>query len=551
MPRPLLYVMLLALAGSMACRTAERRPSAPAAVPQAAHDRGPKPRLRLIAVTDMNGYLEPCGCQSVPLGGIDKAAAEMDRLAQDGAPALLVSVGNLFFEPAGGNHGTSHDDPGEADASTQQKWQAETLAGVLARMQLAAAAPGPADLNHGPETLAKLAKISGAPLLAAGATKPPEGLPLSATRIVERGKLKIGLFGLSDFGGEAAPTLPEDPIAEAKKRTAELRASGADLVVGLLSADARTARRLAGAVEGLDFLVLGGLDSADFPPPERIGDTTLLRSGHRGHGLLVVDIFTGKAPGKGGYADVSKWTREVRRDGLSDEAAALEKRIAAWEKEGQDPKLIAEQRARLDAMKQEMGALAKVPKPEGNAFSARFVKLDPDVSGAATVRVLLEEHDKRVNEHNRTALANVAPPPVPKGAAGYVGSEACGGCHAPAMEWWQNHAHGNAYATLEERNKQFNLSCVGCHVTGYNRPGGATVVQNEGLTNVGCESCHGPGSKHVEDRKAPAAVNVTRVVPEPTCKQCHVPEHSDRFQYDAYKAMLMVPGHGLPLKQGG
>ena len=39
-------------------------------------------------------------------------------------------------------------------------------------------------------------------------------------------------------------------------------------------------------------------------------------------------------------------------------------------------------------------------------------------------------------------------------------------------------SHGRAYATLEQRNKQFNLSCVGCHVTGYDQPGGATVVHN-------------------------------------------------------------------------
>ena len=101
--------------------------------------------------------------------------------------------------------------------------------------------------------------------------------------------------------------------------------------------------------------------------------------------------------------------------------------------------------------------------------------------------------------------------------------------------------------TLEQRNKQFNLSCVGCHVTGYSQPGGASVVHNEGLTDVGCESCHGPGSLHAADADADADKNVHRDAPESVCKQCHTPEHSDHFAYPAYKAKLIVPGHGLPL----
>ena len=118
------------------------------------------------------------------------------------------------------------------------------------------------------------------------------------------------------------------------------------------------------------------------------------------------------------------------------------------------------------------------------------------------------------------------------------------------MAWWKGHAHGRAYATLEKRNKQFNLSCVGCHVTGYNQPGGASVVQNQGLTDVGCESCHGPGSMHVEDTDADADKNVHREVAESVCLQCHTPEHSDHFSYPEYRAKLIVPGHGKPLSAG-
>ncbi|HJL28740.1 MAG TPA: cytochrome c family protein, partial [Polyangiaceae bacterium LLY-WYZ-15_(1-7)] len=150
-----------------------------------------------------------------------------------------------------------------------------------------------------------------------------------------------------------------------------------------------------------------------------------------------------------------------------------------------------------------------------------------------------------VNEHNREALADRAPPPVEEGQPRYVGSGACASCHQAAHTWWEGHPHGNAYATLVERNKQFHLNCVGCHVTGYERPGGSTVTQNldGALVNVGCEVCHGPGSAHVAN---PVAASIARDAPERLCVDCHNEEHSDLFDYDAYRASLLVPGHGRP-----
>jgi hypothetical protein len=78
-------------------------------------------------------------------------------------------------------------------------------------------------------------------------------------------------------------------------------------------------------------------------------------------------------------------------------------------------------------------------------------------------------------------------------------------------------------------------------VTAYNQPGGSTVTHHEGLVDVGCETCHGPGSAHSAD----AGVPVARVdVPETVCVQCHNHEHSDRFHYPTYRRLLIAPGHG-------
>ncbi len=89
------------------------------------------------------------------------------------------------------------------------------------------------------------------------------------------------------------------------------------------------------------------------------------------------------------------------------------------------------------------------------------------------------------------------------------------------------------------------MDCVGCHVTGYQEPGGSTVTHNMNgaLVNVGCESCHGPGAAHSKD---PEKFSILRDTPESTCVRCHNSQHSDLFDYEGYKRTLVVPGHGLP-----
>jgi hypothetical protein len=321
------------------------------------------------------------------------------------------------------------------------------------------------------------------------------------------------------------------------------------VVVALMSSDARTARRLAGALKGVDFVLMGGLDSPDTPPPERVGRATLLRASHDGRGLLVLDVFRS---GTGAFADVSPWTRKAERDAAQQKADELAARVKSWERDANaDKALVAEQKAHLVQLQERVALLGAAPVAAGNAFSARFVELGPEVHDDPELSALLAAHDKRVNDDNKLALADVKPLPVPRGTPGYVGSARCGDCHEAAYAWWQGHAHGRAYATLEKVDKQFSLSCVACHVTGYGKPGGAAVVQNAGLVNVGCESCHGPGSLHAENADVDDDKNVKLDVPESTCKGCHNSEHSDKFEYATYKAKLIVPGHGKPVAPAG
>ena len=535
-------VVLTASAGS--CSQEARQQTTPTPARVAPADL-PRPDLRLLVLTDLDGYLEPCGCTSRPLGGIDRLAARLAEVRADGVPTVLVSAGNVFF------HGVPEGEEAERSRA-QELWRAETVTDVLGRLELAAAAPGPHDFAFGAEAFEALAARAPFPLLAAGIALAPTDAAaepaLVATTTRRVGSIDVGIVGLADLHG-ADGSLPPRVEERAALRDAgraavrSLREGGADVVIALVRGDRRTMRSLATGIEGVDFVVQGGLDAADPSPPLEAGGAVLLHAARQGHGVTVVDLWR---RGEGGWTDASVWTREAQREHVTERIEALRRQIAEWEADTSVNRAdVAQQRTRLERLEEEAAALVRAPEVEGNAFSARFEELGPEAAREPSVTALLDGYDRRVNEHNRVALADWLPEPAAEGQPHYVGSQTCASCHGAAVSWWRTTQHGRAYATLADQNKNFNLSCVGCHVTGYRRPGGSTAAHVENLENVGCESCHGPGSMHVADPTG-AAVNVVRAPEASTCVGCHNEEHSDRFDFETYRRLMIAPGHGMP-----
>jgi hypothetical protein len=107
----------------------------------------------------------------------------------------------------------------------------------------------------------------------------------------------------------------------------------------------------------------------------------------------------------------------------------------------------------------------------------------------------------------------------------YTGSASCKGCHDYAYDKWSQKAHARAYATLERVGSHVDPECVSCHVVGMEYDSGFISEQKTGhLKNVGCENCHGPGSKHVESGDVKDLTE-----PKSVCIDCHTPEHSGGY----------------------
>ena len=126
--------------------------------------------------------------------------------------------------------------------------------------------------------------------------------------------------------------------------------------------------------------------------------------------------------------------------------------------------------------------------------------------------------------------------PGVRAASDYTGTETCLACHPSAAATWHASAHSRAFAALVARGADADPSCVGCHTVGFGAAGGYRREFGDAkLTNVGCESCHGPGGRHVAERGAGGPVSFQfRPLGAGDCQKCHHGEFSRPFDWDAF-----------------
>ncbi len=128
--------------------------------------------------------------------------------------------------------------------------------------------------------------------------------------------------------------------------------------------------------------------------------------------------------------------------------------------------------------------------------------------------------------------------PPPDAASGFLGyytvsakQTTCGNCHADFQAKWKQTRHASAYNTLAALPaSQAQPACFNCHTVtsrgnAATSPSGWETVKDSAYRDVQCESCHGPGVKHVE------AVGQGNVSVRPlakiglsgtgTCADCH------------------------------
>ncbi len=159
-------------------------------------------------------------------------------------------------------------------------------------------------------------------------------------------------------------------------------------------------------------------------------------------------------------------------------------------------------------------------------FLTRDIKDDPGMAA-------LISQAKPIISAAQQALVNASDSQQkqPATSSDFVGAASCSSCHAAAFEVWAKSGHSHAIETLKQQKKEFDTSCVVCHVTGANKPGGFVDLKwTPELANVQCEACHGSGRAHSQ---RPAEAKMARLTSD-ACVQCHTRSNSPEFEFASY-----------------
>jgi hypothetical protein len=535
---PLFGVLLSAVVGVAACNGCRSTPR-PESTAAPAPSYG-KPTLRIYAVSNVAGALEPCGCTKDQLGGVDHLASFLAQDRNGAKGSLFVTAGPTFFL----------DPKLDAARGTQDRWKAEAIGVSFAEIGLSAWTPGYNDWAGGAPFLKTLAERTAAPLVAAN-LEGAEGSVKSVVREVSGIKLAIvGVSAPAFAGARPAGVEVKDAGPALKAAVAEARGGGAKIVIGLAALPRGEALRLAEQTPELSALIVGkpvdAGEANDAPPaPVLIGNVLVVQTSNHLQTVGVVDFFVQGNDYK--FQDATGMANAEALVSLNQRIRDYEARLAEWQ---EDPSLRPEdlgaRRADLAKMRGEQARLSHSEPPKaGSFFRYTLVEVREKLGTDPKVEARMSSFYQRVNDHNKSAFAGRKPPEVPAGKSGYAGIEACTGCHLEERQVWDRTGHARAYVTLSKQFKEYNLDCVSCHVTGYEKPGGSTVTMNENLRDVQCEECHGPGAAHA---KSPAAKGL--IDPSPPLAMCvgacHHPPHVDGFDVAQAKQFIIGPGHGMP-----
>lgn len=182
------------------------------------------------------------------------------------------------------------------------------------------------------------------------------------------------------------------------------------------------------------------------------------------------------------------------------------------------------------------------------------VPLDSRFPQSPDMHMLMTAYQHQVQSLGFDGLGiRPAPHPLKETGGEFVGSRKCESCHEPSYRVWRKSPHSRAYQTLAELDppRQFDPECISCHVIGWHptqyfpyEGGFKSLEETPHLTDVGCESCHGPGGNHnraemqgtdeEKDRYRKALVVTKQEARDSHCATCHDLDNSPDFDFDTY-----------------
>jgi hypothetical protein len=497
----------------------------------------PKPDFVLVLSAQMHGYLLPCGCSDPQYGGLERrynfieslrkergwpvVAYDLGDIPQKEGPAKLANLQGLikyhYSMDALRLMGYAAVSFGEYEAAQPLKDAIDEYAlnsdqpAVLAANLLNKGGgkdplfPDDNAKKAGPDwgksyvgnwqvtsVVAPDIKVAAAGIIG---THDPKVI----AAMVKAKQLPAGVAIPPSVGGQITEMDPKVEFERADKAIpaalAAMDKQKPDFRVLLYQGPLELAKLLAGVAPQFNVIVC--ISQEDEPPgaPVIVGNTFIVRLGHKGKNIGVVGVNRGKGAGK--------------------------------------PFVMRYQLV-------SMGPQYKTPPGKDNPILAVMEKYTKEL-----------KDDDYLSKYGKiphsTQAAVKGMPKYATAKAGYIGSEACKKCHEYAFKVWAGSDHSHAYKTLTQAKhpslREYDAECIVCHTVGFRYEGGFRNAKDTPiLKDVGCESCHGPCELHkknpndmairalINPWKAPAGETPQQKEKrqlhiETMCRQCHDSEN--------------------------
>lgn len=204
---------------------------------------------------------------------------------------------------------------------------------------------------------------------------------------------------------------------------------------------------------------------------------------------------------------------------------------------------IVIQSSDLEAIEADPETLSVSSKPEGKTLGllalwintngqlarhyATQVALTGDVAESVPVREMLTSFYRKFAEDAEATPLFTDERLEQDPQNGYVSATACQKCHHQEYLQWSATRHAFAFESLLKKERYFDAACVSCHTTGFGYPTGFQIGDpGSAFKGVQCETCHGPGKRHVSN---PKKDNIRRASETSLCLKCHDTQHSPGF----------------------
>ncbi len=519
-------------------------------------DIGP-PAPTVFFLANLSGYTEPCGCTAdILLGGLDRITQYILDAQKIQPASLMIDAGDIFFE-----HAKLED-----SLVPQERAKTNVLTDAYRTMQVAFTVPGERDFAQG--SAFYLEKLKNADLKAIAANLTIDGKKLPSTHIQTLAGPSGNVQTL--FIGAVDPALYKDienvkttPATDAIKKaladqkTASPKAATAATIL-VFHGELGPAKDLLREFPEIDFVIIGH-GPRDTDQVDEVSNGFTLEAYDQGRYVGALKLYNTdkKRPFKN--ASMGSKTELETIDRQIEHVQESINKIPS-NPDGTVPPLVARLRERYADLNAQKAAIqsAELSIPaDQRAFYYRPIDMKPGYALNPEIQNRREAYNASLKELNMQVERE--PIPVAEGDPFFIGTAQCQTCHTQAYDLWATTQHSKAVATLEARDKVFDQTCIGCHVVGFDQPGGSVLGKltyeaelggqpfTKDLQNVGCESCHGPGSEH---RLAPLDASGTpqHILRQPTaqqCTTCHVVEHSPAFNFESYVKRITGPGHQL------